>query len=74
MRNKFKFLLSLCLTFVLCLVFCLMSNNSEIVEAAETPTDWVLHANPSSLTISDTADGGVATVSYTSLSSDVLLG
>ena len=70
MSNRIKVLLSITLTFVLCLVFCLMPNKSTLVEAAETPTDWVLHSNPSSLTVSDAADGGVATVSYTSLSND----
>ena len=71
MSNKIKVLLGICLTLVLCFALNLNIKNEKTAEAAEiVPAEWILAKNPSKLSVADSSEGGVATVSYTSLSSD----
>ena len=70
MSNKIKFLLIICLTLISCLAVHFIPTKENATKAAEILTpDWILETNPSKLTVSGASDGGVATVSYTSLSS-----
>lgn len=66
-RIIFKIFLTIALVFVTGLFF----STGNPVEAAEIiSTDWVLNSNKSKLTVSDVTDGGVATISYSDISSN----
>ena len=66
MRNKIKLLISICTAFIFMFVLASNAFAAEIIT-----TDWVVNKNAKNLTVSDMADGGVATVTYYSLPSNV---
>ena len=67
MKTRIKVLLSILTTFIFMFIVAISSN----VEAAEiVTTDWIVNSGAKDLTVTNVEEGGVATVSYYTVSSN----